>query len=652
MITFSYGTNHFKKKEIAEENCYLLTNGLGGYSTLSIINSITRNDSGVFIAATTAPNIRYNLISKLEECLFIQGKKYELTSQQFVQHTKNQNGEQYLVNFRQDYLPKWHYIVDGVELIKSVVMVHGENTLGISYEVVNPLEKKVCLEVVPTLQFAPKGDIMMENQPFQISDTMISSNGMDVYVGANDWNKTIFESLQYERDIYYSRDAKDGRESVGHFARGVKYTYTFSEKTNVYLAFSMEKGKVMSADTISQFFEDEIKRQKEIIRNSGMKNEIGKVLVRASDQFICKRESTNSLSIIAGYPFFADWGRDTMFALEGCCIATKRGEEAKNIFRTFIKYLKNGIMPNLFPEGESEPMYNTVDASLLFIQGIYEYYKNTKDIEFIKEAYASMESIIEYYKNGTDFDIKMDTDYLIKAGSGYNQLTWMDVRFENELPTPRHGKPVEVNAFWYSSLKIMEVLGKLLEKDVTEYTILAEKVKESFERLFWNEEEQCLKDVVSGEDYDTQVRCNQIWAVSIEFSPISKEKAIKVVNKVFDKLYTPYGLRSLSLEDKQFVPEYSGSHYKRDMSYHQGTVWTFPLGSYFRAYLKVNEYSEKAKEVVKRQLALFEDALREGCVGQIAEIYDGLIPNESRGCFAQAWSVSEILKIYKDLESE
>ena len=166
------------------------------------------------------------------------------------------------------------------------------------------------------------------------------------------------------------------------------------------------------------------------------------------------------------------------------------------------------------------------------------------------------------------------------------------------------------------------------------------------------EEEQCLKDVVSGEDYDTQVRCNQIWAVSIEFSPISKEKAIKVVNKVFDKLYTPYGLRSLSLEDKQFVPEYSGSHYKRDMSYHQGTVWTFPLGSYFRAYLKVNEYSEKAKEVVKRQLALFEDALREGCVGQIAEIYDGLIPNESRGCFAQAWSVSEILKIYKDLESE
>ena len=161
-------------------------------------------------------------------------------------------------------------------------------------------------------------------------------------------------------------------------------------------------------------------------------------------------------------------------------------------------------MPNLFPEGESEPMYNTVDASLLFIQGIYEYYKNTKDIEFIKEAYASMESIIEYYKNGTDFDIKMDTDYLIKAGSGYNQLTWMDVRFENELPTPRHGKPVEVNAFWYSSLKIMEVLGKLLEKDVTEYTILAEKVKESFERLFWNEEEQCLKDVVSGEaDYST-----------------------------------------------------------------------------------------------------------------------------------------------------
>lgn len=645
MIKFSYGTNNFKNKKISQENCYLLTNGLGGYSTLSIINSIIRNDNGLFVVATTPPNIRYVLISKLEENIIINNKNYELTSQEYVQHTKNKDGEKYLVNFSQRYLPTWHYIVDGVEIIKSIVLAYGENTLGVKYEIINHLNKKVSLDVIPALQFCTKGEIMSYNQPFNISNNRISANNIDMNVICNDWDINIFDSTQYENDIYYSYDAKDGREAVGRFAKGVRYNYNFDNNNKAYLQFTLtDKEK----DT-QLLFDNEIKRQKSLIAKSEQKDAIAKVLVRATDQFICKRESTDSLTIIAGYPFFADWGRDTMYAVEGCCISTKRYEDAKDIFRTFIKYLKNGIMPNLFPEGGNEPLYNTVDASLLFIQGVYNYYKVTKDIKFIEEAFEPIISVLENYMNGTDYDIKMDKDYLIKAGSGYNQLTWMDVRFDTELPTPRHGKPVEINAFWYSSLKIANEFGKLLNKDTKKYEELAEKVKNSFNEKFWNEKENCLKDVVSGEDYDYQVRCNQIWAVSCEFSPIDNDKAKKVVAKVFDKLYTPYGLRSLSPEDEQFVPEYGGKHYKRDMSYHQGTVWTFPLGSYFRAYLKVNNYSDSAKKVVKKQLSFFEDALREGCVGQIAEIYDGLFPNESRGCFAQAWSVSEILKIYDEL---
>ncbi|WP_317366819.1 amylo-alpha-1,6-glucosidase [uncultured Tyzzerella sp.] len=645
MIKFSYGSNNFKNKKIAQENCYLLTNGLGGYSTLSIINSIIRNDNGVFVVATIAPNIRYTLIGKLEEIVTINGKQYELTSQEYVQHTKNKDGEKYLVNFSQKYLPVWHYIVDGVEIIKSVVLAYGENTLGVKYEIINHLNKKVSLEVTPALQFCNKGEIMDYNQPFNIYNNKISANNIDMNVICNSWDINIFNSIQYENDIYYSYDAKDGRESVGRFAKGISYIYDFDNNNIAYLQFTLTNEQ---KDTQS-IFDNEIKRQKDLIEKCGLEDDIAKVLVRATDQFICRRESTDSLTIMAGYPFFADWGRDTMYALEGCCITTKRYEDAKDIFRTFIKYLKNGIMPNLFPEGGNDPLYNTVDASLLFIQGVYTYYKATKDIKFIEEAFEPMVSVLENYMNGTDYDIKMDTDYLIKAGSGYNQLTWMDVRFDTELPTPRHGKPVEINAFWYSSLKIVNEFGKLLNKDTKKYEELSEKVKKSFNEKFWNEKENCLKDVVSGEDYDYQVRCNQIWAVSCEFSPIDTEKAKMVVDKVFDKLYTPYGLRSLSPDDVQFVPEYSGKHYKRDMSYHQGTVWTFPLGSYFRAYLKVNNYSNTAKEVVKKQLSFFEDALREGCVGQVAEIYDGLLPNESRGCFAQAWSVSEILKIYDEL---
>lgn len=645
MINFSYGKNNFKNKNIAQENCYLLTNGLGGYSTLSIINSIIRNDNGVFVVATTAPNIRYVLISKLEETVIIDGKKYELTSQEYVQYTKNKDGEKYLANFSQKYLPSWHYILDGIEINKSIVLAYGENTLGVKYEIINHLNKKVSIEVTPALQFCIKGEIMPFNQQFVITKDKISSNNINMNIIAKDWDINIFDNIEYENDIYYSYDAKDGRESVGRFAKAVSYTYNFNNKEIADLQFTLEN-KIIDTQIL---FDNEIERQKNLIENAGFESEIAKALVRASDQFICKRESTNSLTIIAGYPFFADWGRDTMFALEGCCIATNRYEDAKNIFRTFIKYLKNGIMPNLFPEGENKPLYNTVDASLLFIQSIYTYYNATKDIDFIKEVYPYIISIIENYIKGTDYDIKMDNDYLIKAGSGFNQLTWMDVRYGDELPTPRHDKPVEINAFWYSSLMIVTKLGKILDKDIKKYEEIAEKVKISFNEKFWNNNENCLKDVVSDNEYDYQVRCNQIWAVSCEFSPLNKDKAKLVVDKVFEKLYTPYGLRSLSPDDKQFVPEYSGTHYKRDMSYHQGTVWTFPLGSYFKAYLKVNDYSNKAKEIVKKQLSLFEDAIREGCVGQIAEIYDGLIPNESRGCFAQAWSVSEILKIYKEI---
>ncbi|MDE6357334.1 MAG: glycogen debranching enzyme N-terminal domain-containing protein, partial [Eubacteriales bacterium] len=536
-------------------------------------------------------------------------------------------------------------ILDGVEIIKEIVLVYGENTLGVKYKIINHLNKNVSLQVTPALQFCPKGSIMDYGKQFDITAEKISSDNIHMKVIYENWKAEIFNNLQYENDIYYSYDAKDGREAVGRFAKGIHYTYNFENENEAYLQFTLTNEE---KDT-KLLFEQEINRQKDLIEKSCIKSEIGKALVRATDQFICKRKSTDSLTIIAGYPFFADWGRDTMYAIEGCCITTKRYEDAKNIMRTFIKYLKNGIMPNLFPEGENEPLYNTVDASLLFIQVVYSYYKKTKDTDFITEVFEPIISIIENYINGTDFDIKMDTDYLIQAGSGYNQLTWMDVRFEDELPTPRHGKPVEINAFWYSSLKIISEFGKLLNKDTKKYEYLAENVKVSFNEKFWNEKENCLKDVVSGNDYDYQVRCNQIWAVSCEFSTINNERGKLVVEKVFDKLYTPYGLRSLSFEDEQFVSEYGGKHYKRDMSYHQGTVWTFPLGSYFRAYLKVNNYSLEAKEIVKKQLSFFEDALKEGCVGQIAEIYDGLNPNESRGCFAQAWSVSEILKIYDEI---
>ena len=320
-------------------------------------------------------------------------------------------------------------------------------------------------------------------------------------------------------------------------------------------------------------------------------------------------------------------------------------------------------MPNLFPEGTQKPWYNTVDAALLFILAVYEYEKKSKDSDFVRKAYPVMKDIIHWYQQGTDFNIHMDEDGLIVAGSGYDQVTWMDVRVENILPTPRHGKPVEINTYWYNALCMMDEWKKRFEaeknsvetgveaifEDDFDYALLAEKVKASFVEKFWNEERNCLKDVVSDTKADKQIRCNQIWAVAQPFSVLSDEKEKQVVETVFRHLYTPYGLRTLSPEDKEFRPFYGGAQLDRDLAYHQGTVWTFPMGAYYLAYLKVNGYSEEAKAYVKEQLALLEPALREGCVGQLPEIYDGANPVSSKGCFAQAWSVTEILRVYDAL---
>ena len=426
----------------------------------------------------------------------------------------------------------------------------------------------------------------------------------------------------------------------------MSYFYDINTKStnNFQLIFTLENELPKDIDTLIL---EEISRQKSLIKQADFSSDLANTLVRASDQFLSHRESTNGLTILAGYPWFEDWGRDTMFSVLGSCISTNRFNEAKNIFRTFIKYIHKGLMPNIFPEGGIEPLYNTVDASLLYIYAIYEYYKASLDIEFIKdECYKSIQDIISWYKKGTDFNIYMDDDYLIHAGQGFDQVTWMDVRFGEILPTARHGKPVEINAYWYNALKVASYFGEKFEIDTSEYEILSNNVKKSFNENFWNDKENCLKDVVSGNDYDYQVRCNQIWAVMVPFSPLDNEKGKLVVDKVYNELYTPYGLRTLSKYDEEFVPEYGGSHFKRDMSYHQGTVWPFPLGAYYLAYLKVHNYSKEAILKVTDELSYFEECLREGCVGQIAEIYDGLYPNESRGCFAQAWSVSEILRVF------
>ena len=508
----------------------------------------------------------------------------------------------------------------------------------------------MTLTVLPHFQFVPKGARLAVQQAFEVADNTVTSNGQILYYKTNGKSEVIPQ--RFVDTLYYSSDVEDGKIPLGRSAVAQKITFTVPADAEDTLEIVYSTEEVLPA--VAEIKESVKAYRKALADQAGFNDEVATMLAVSADQFISYRASTDGKTILAGFPFFEDWGRDTMIALLGCCLSSRQFETAESILRTFMAYCQKGLMPNLFPEGGNKPLYNTVDAALLFVVTIYEYYLRTKNVEFVKEAYPVMKEIVHWYRKGTDFEIHMDEDGLIMAGGGLDQVTWMDVRVEDILPTPRHGKPVEINAYWYNALRIMDYFGKeygLATEDEMNYAELAEVVKESFLGQFWNEEKDCLKDVISGTKSDNQIRCNQIWAISLPFSILPEAQEKKVVEAVFQKLYTPYGLRTLAPEDAEFRPFYGGAQLDRDLAYHQGTVWPFPMGGYYLAYLKVNKYSEEAKEYVREQLLAIDSVLREGCIAQIAEIYDGENPISSKGCFAQAWSVGEILRVYDALRN-
>lgn len=644
-MRFVYGKWDWKTFERGEENCYLMTNGLGGFSSLSMIGSCSRNDQAVLMACVKSPNHRYNMIHRLEEVLEVGGKKIFLSSQDKQCHDKREEGYLYQTAFVYEDYPQWTYLAYGVEIVRSIVLMQGKNTVGISYRIKNRSGEKAVLTVSPHLQFVPKGEPLSGKQKFSMSEGKIESNGQCLYYRTNGACQET--DTRFCDTLYYSDDVRDGKMELGRSAVNHKITFEVEpdEKNTLELVYGTES----CLPGVDEILQKVVEYRNGWRSCAGFQDETAQMLSAGAGQFISYRDSTDGQTILAGFPFFEDWGRDTMIALTGCCLAVKQFDTAKSILHTFMAYCHKGLMPNLFPEGKEAPKYNTVDAALLFFVAVYEYYQKTQDEAFLKKAYPVMKDIIEWYRKGTDFGIHMDADGLIMAGEGYDQVTWMDVRVGDILPTPRHGKPVEINAYWYNALRIMEYFKECGAEDMTDYASLAKQVRSSFAQRFWNEEKGCLKDVLSGTKADEQIRCNQIWAVSLPFSLISPEKEKRVVETVFRKLYTPYGLRTLAPEDEQFRPFYGGAQLDRDLAYHQGTVWVFPLGGYYLAYLKVHGYSEEAKAYVREQLRGMEAALREGCIGQLPEIYDGGNPVCSKGCFAQAWSVGEILRVYDAL---
>ena len=643
-MRFIYGKQNMRTLERAQENNFLLTNALGGYASVTGGYGVPRCDQGLLVAAVKAPNVRINMVHRMRETLTIGNQNLFLSTQEFADGTAPEEGYRNLAGFVYDGLPTWTYDVSGVRVVRRCVMEQGKNTTVMVYSLENHSGKYVTLTLEPFFKLVPRESVLECRKSFSFDNGVLRDDQYTLYL------KTDAEMEQCEtvwQWLAYPEDVKDGRPEKGlAFAccRVIK-SLEDGEKVDFQVSFSMEEAAVSGEALIKAHYE----RQEALLEKAGLSDPVARQLVLAADAYIARRDSTDGKTILAGYPLFSDWGRDTMISLPGCTLSTGRYEDAKSILRTFLAYERNGLVPNLFPEGESKPMYNTVDAALLLIDAVWQYHHRTGDDDFVKEAWPVMERIVHFYQTGTDHAISMDTDGLIRAGDGLDQVTWMDVRVNDILPTPRHGKPVEINAYWFNALKIMESFCAITGCDATPYAALADRVKESFVRSFYMEDKGYLKDVLSGTKSDEQIRCNQIWAVSMPFTMLSPEQEKSVVETVRRHLYTPCGLRTLSPEDPEYRGHYGGSMLERDLAYHQGTTWVFPMGAYYLAYMKTHEH---ASDYVRSQLEALEPMLYEGCAGQLPEIYGGDFPTESKGCFGQAWSVSEILRVFEAIEKE
>ena len=635
-MEFIYGLNPEFSGTAPDFHTFLSCNGLGGYCSLAADGSVVRCDQGVLVSAERCPDLRMGLIHRLRDRLTRAGRQWLLSSQTFADGTEPERSGMGVLRF--DTHPRWEGVFGPVSVTKECGMGREVNTAAVIYHIINASSEPCTLTVEPMLKLAPKEEARSVPCEISLEGGCISGDGRQVFVKTD--GLVVPLSPRWEL-LSYPEDAKDGRPDRGLAGSccEIRFQIPAHSERDCEILFS----QTPSDASPRELLEDQDRRLKAL--ETGFRDPVGRQLAMAADAYICRRDSTGGKTILAGYPLFSDWGRDTMIALRGCCLATRRFDDARSILRTFLHYEKDGLVPNLFPEGGTAPMYNTADAALLLIDSIWQYYERTHDLDFVREAWPVMERIVRAYRRGTHHGIRMDSDGLILAGQGYDQVTWMDVRIGDLLPTPRHGKPVEINAYWYNALRILDALAAVLDMPRRDYRELAERVKASFLEKFYIPKEGYLKDVLSGTEADTQIRCNQIWAVSMAFSMLDEEQARNVVNTVKDHLFTDHGLRSLSPADPQYHPCYGGDQLQRDLAYHQGTVWVFPLGAFYLAWMKVY-----GPEQVNIWLSSLKDMLREGCAGQLPEIYDGENPHTGKGCFAQAWSVGELLTVYEALE--
>jgi predicted glycogen debranching enzyme len=632
---------------------WLETNGIGGFASSTIIGVNTRRYHGLLVAATKPPVGRIVLVSKVEETLFIDGRAYDLSANRYpgVVHPQ---GFRYLKQFRLDPYPIFTYEIEGIEIEKSVFMIDGENSTVLHYELKETnrpdLPKRSRLEIRPLIAFRDYHSTTHENgaihrgvEQGQGRATIAPYPGLPPLHLAHNAAE-MRATGEWYRNFEYDAERERGLDFVEDLFNPLVLNFDLLARREASIIASTERRDVAwTAD----YRRSEIARRRAIRASSPSAEEFAQTLTAAADQYIVARGKEKT--VIAGYHWFSDWGRDTMIALPGLTLPTGRHEIARSILRTFAKHVDQGMLPNRFPDAGEIPEYNTVDATLWFFEAARAYLAYTDDAMFVRtELYPVCADIIAWHARGTRYGIKMDSSGLLSSGEAGVQLTWMDAKVGDWVVTPRRGKPVEIQALWYNALRFMEDLARRFGDEASRkrYRDMAVAASLSFNQLFWNEQAGGLYDVINGTSPDSSIRPNQIFAVSLQYSMLSEERAAGVVAQVQEHLLTPYGLRSLAPSDPQYRGRYTGGPAERDGAYHQGTVWPWLMGPFLTAYMKVYGGSEAARQQATEWLAPLKDHLADGGLGHISEIFDGDSPHRPCGCIAQAWSVAEVLRAY------
>jgi predicted glycogen debranching enzyme len=640
---FCRDVEHSSRKE------WLETNGLGGFASGTVSGIHTRRYHGLLTAALDPPARRMLLVAKLEDTIVVGDRRVELSANRYP-GTVHPQGFEYLHQFRLDPFPEWVYDIDGVRLHKRIFMVHGRDATIVEYEV-RGLAAHCTVEIRPLIAYRDYHSTTHSNEAInrqiEYDDERIVSvqlyEGLPrVFFGAD------YRSCEPTGHWYHSFEYAEEK------ARGLDYREDLFQP--FVLRFDLAdspKAVVIVARQAIPSHEATALRERERARRAALRktapisDPFTEDLAEAADQFLVRRGEGHT--VIAGYPWFGEWGRDTMIALPGLTLATGRYDIARGVLKEYASLMSQGMLPNRVPDFGDRPEYNTVDATLWFFEAVRAYLQYSHDEPFVlKELLPLLKDSVEWHLRGTRFGIQAGADGLLQSGVPGVQLTWMDAKVGDWVVTPRHGKPVEIQALWYNAIRILQALAA--RNSDTELAqrmgALAERVRTAFSTQFWLEDRGYLADCVSEEGADPALRPNQVIALSLHYSMVDQARAERAFGAVTRELLTPFGLRTLAPSDSRYRGTYQGGVRERDTAYHQGSAWPWLMGPYLTAYGKLYPGSPEPK----RLLQAFAPHLWEGGLGQISELADGDPPHTLRGCIAQAWSVGELLRAASEME--